>query len=147
MLLNPEILKCYKGVCFSLHFRLERRLHSMGKVGQCLERKPVSCSSHTCFFLQTPSCYWYAQELALLRLSKKHPDKLLSWLLPFKTIFGCDSFKKKTKPTPQEPWGKEVESFSCPSLTFSQIPKRCCTWSFDNSVYIHNWLQKLTKGP
>lgn len=94
-------------------------------------------------FLQTPSCYWYAQELALLRLSEKHPDNLLSWLLPFKMIFGCDSFKK----THRSLGGKEAESFSCPSLKFSQIPKKWCTWSFDNSVCTPNWLQKLTKRP
>lgn len=138
-LLNPEISKCCKGMCFSLHFRDQETMQH-GKGRPVLEKT-------VCFLLELYMVLYRLQAVTATHRIwhcsgslKSSPDKLSSWLLPFKMTFGCDSYK-----ITQESGGRQAESFPCPSPKFSQIPKRWCTWCFDNSVYAPKWLQANEK--
>lgn len=135
--LNPEISKCCKGMCFSWHFRHQETMQQ-GK-GRAVLEKTV------CFLLELHTVFFTDSKLLLKctgagTAQAAWKAALTSWLLPFKMTFECDLFKRT-----HESGGREAESFPCPSPKFSQIPKRCCTWSFDNSVYVLNQLQANEK--
>lgn len=137
MLLNPEISKCCKEMCFFLHFRHQDTLqHGKGR---------AVFEETACFLLELYTVFYRLQAVTDMHRSwhcsgslKSSPDKLSSWLLAFKMTSGSDSFK-----ITQEYGGRGAESFPSPSPKFSPVPKRCCTWCFNNSVYAPNWLQPI----
>lgn len=117
MLLNPEVLKCCKGMRFSLHVRHQETMQH-GKGRTVLEKT-------VCFLLELYMVFHRLQAVTDMHRSwhcsgslRSSPDRLSSWLLPFKMAFGCDSFK-----ITQESGEEEQNSSHVLALNFLKFPK------------------------
>lgn len=96
--LKSRNVKMLQGdVCISLHFRNQKTMqHGKGK---------ARLAKAVCFMLELYMLFFFFKKYRFQAVTDTHrswhcsaslkssPDKLSSWLLPFKMAFECDSFK------------------------------------------------------